>query len=74
MLSCYHAGPGGDSGRSKRGPVAQLGARLNGIEEAGGSNPPRSTKLDDRQNHLRDVARPGRLTPQFPALTEANSP
>ena len=27
----------------ERGPVAQLGARLNGIEEVGGSNPPRST-------------------------------
>ena len=28
-----------------RGPVAQLGARLNGIEEVGGSNPPRSTRI-----------------------------
>ena len=27
----------------KRGPVAQLGARLNGIEEVRGSNPLRST-------------------------------
>ena len=26
------------------GPIAQLGARLNGIEEAGGSNPPGSTE------------------------------
>ena len=28
-----------------RGPVAQLGARLNGIQEVTGSNPVRSTKL-----------------------------
>ncbi len=42
MLSCSHAEPGSPA-RPKRGPVAQLGARLNGIEEAGGSNPPRST-------------------------------
>ena len=27
------------------GPVAQLGARLNGIEKVGGSNPPRSTTV-----------------------------
>ena len=27
------------------GPVAQLGARFNRTEEAGGSNPPRSTRL-----------------------------
>ena len=26
-----------------RGPVAQLGERLNGIQEVGGSSPPRST-------------------------------
>lgn len=30
---------------SSCGPVAQLGARLNGIEEVRGSNPRRSTKL-----------------------------
>ncbi len=29
--------------RNKPGPIAQLGARLNGIEKAGGSNPPGST-------------------------------
>jgi hypothetical protein len=30
--------------RIERGPVAQLGARFNGIEEVTGSNPVRSTK------------------------------
>ena len=30
--------------------MAQLGARLNGIEEVAGSNPARSTRLDGRQN------------------------
>ena len=28
------------------GPIAQLGARLNGIEKAGGSNPPGSTEAN----------------------------
>ena len=31
--------------RSTYGPVAQLGARLNGIQEVTGSNPVRSTSL-----------------------------
>ncbi len=33
------------AGQAKRniGPIAQLGARLNGIEKVGGSNPPGST-------------------------------
>ena len=30
--------------RSRRGPVAQLGARFHGMEEVVGSNPTRSTK------------------------------
>ena len=36
---------GGSAPASSCGPVAQLGARLNGIEEVEGSNPSRSTKL-----------------------------
>ena len=32
------------------GAVAQLGERLNGIEEVGGSSPPSSTKVHNRQN------------------------
>ena len=35
-----------------RGPVAQLGARLNGIEEVGGSNPPRSTTFGRRRPYV----------------------
>ena len=31
------------------GPIAQLGARLNGIEKAGGSNPPGSTNKASTQ-------------------------
>ena len=31
--------------RARRGPVAQLGARLNGIQKVRGSNPLGSTKL-----------------------------
>ena len=33
------------SAGSKRGAIAQLGERLNGIQEVGGSIPPGSTKL-----------------------------
>ncbi len=37
--------PSGTIGLSYHGPVAQLGARFNRTEEAGGSNPPRSTGI-----------------------------
>ena len=30
--------------KNRPGPIAQLGARLNGIEKVGGSNPPGSTQ------------------------------
>ena len=32
------------------GPIAQLGARLNGIEKVEGSNPSRSTVIDSKQD------------------------
>ena len=35
---------------SRHGPVAQLGARLNGIQEVTGSIPVRSTKFSNRRN------------------------
>ena len=35
----------------RNGPIAQLGARLNGIEEAGGSNPPGSTGQMQTAHH-----------------------
>jgi hypothetical protein len=37
------------SGRSNRGPVAQLGARFHGMEEVVGSIPTRSTKFPRQQ-------------------------
>jgi hypothetical protein len=36
--------------RKKRGPMAQLGARLNGIEEVVGSSPTRSTRRLNEQS------------------------
>ncbi len=36
------------------GAVAQLGARLDGIEEVGGSNPPGSTKKNERVLQQKD--------------------
>ena len=41
---------------------SSVGERCVRIAEVGGSNPPRSTKLDGRQNHLRDIAESDRLT------------
>ncbi len=37
----------------RRGPVAQLGARLNGIQEVTGSIPVRSTNLSNNRGSLR---------------------
>jgi hypothetical protein len=41
---------------NKFGPVAQLGARLYGIEKVGGSNPFRSTRCVPRKNRCPEVA------------------
>ena len=53
MLCSWQAGA--DIPPAFRGPVAQLGARLNGIEEVGGSNPPRSTSFPSYRDRIRGV-------------------
>ena len=47
--------------RDDRGPVAQLGARFNGIEEVRGSNPLRSTRFFPLELNSRKVT--GRCVP-----------
>ena len=42
-------------GGSQRGPVAQLGARLNGIQEVTGSIPVRSTSLSPELTLKREL-------------------
>ena len=62
------------------GPLAQLAEHRTFNPGVVGSIPTRPTKLDDRQNHLRDVARPGRLAKVWsrirrltiPGVTQAN--
>jgi hypothetical protein len=52
-----------DSAWGRRGPVAQLGARLNGIQKVRGSNPLGSTKFLN-SNWVRSLS--GRVTPGRP--------
>ena len=47
--------------RDKRGAIAQLGERFNGIEEVVGSIPSGSTKISNKFNHLEKRPRRARV-------------
>ena len=52
-----------------RGAIAQLGERLHGMQEVGGSIPPSSTKTATGATPANDFLRPHRLEAQDTALS-----